>query len=242
MSVLSICVAVAAVFVSVYYYWYVSPNGEPASTLRAFALQEQTELANSTDVPLGLYSTYAGVGCVTAASREEAAAALGEVLGDVPPEIQTRILAMALPPAGESSNRYENNMSIDGEHTYILAFWHTIASAEEVKSCVSVAGAAAKPADRVVGTTTKKTQRTVGYTPCKCIAGYFCSSCPLLEEMEETVPLSVPVRWTAKQHREMQLVLRRQSVDMINNHPLEGIASGAPLRAISSGEAGKVRV
>jgi hypothetical protein len=236
---LSILVGCASVFVFYYGYKFSSPLvQDSAAALQAFAAQEENELLNATDVPLGVHASFSGIGCVTTETREEAASAFRESLADVPPDILTKILARALPPAdGESSARYESDDTVDGKHTYILAFWHTYSETNKVKSCISLAGGKVKPADRIVGMTTKKAKKMVGYTKCGCkLGGYFCSSCPLVEETEESVPLSVPVRWSAKQHRDMQLVLRKQSIEMIKSYPLEEIGSSTSSRAISHGE------
>ena len=215
-----------------YYLFYISAT-DPVAYLEAFALQESQSIENATDVPLSAHNLFGGSACIKAASADDAAAEFQKVLADVPLDIRKRILKRALPELpGESSARYETDFTDDGTVTHILAFWHTVATRGEVRSCISLAGGSAKPANRIVGMSTKKMQRTIGYEKCKCVL-FFCQSCPLIEEEEESVPVTVPVRWSAKQHKQMQLTLRAHSVEMITNVPQ--IASGAGLQEVSDG-------
>lgn len=232
--------AVAAV--ACFVFFWQRNSVEPTASLHTFAAQEEAELANYSDVPLGTHASFHGIGCVKAQTLDEAKRGLEKYLDDVPPNVRTRILEKALPAdVAESSSRYESDLTIDGNIVFILAFWHTVATNYEVNSCVSLAGGSAKPADRIIGTSTRKVQRTVGYTECNCkFRQYFCSSCPLVEEEEETVPLSVPVRWSAKQHNDMRRAIQRQSIDMIKSLPTAQIASGASLPTVSQNEENKL--
>ena len=224
--------SVGFALLSYYYYPYSTPI-EPSAALQAFAAQAESELQNASDVPLSDCSSFAGVACTEGLSAADVSATLRAALDDVPPSILDRILAKALPKEnGESSARFETDLTLEGKHTYILAFWHTVTTDASIKSCVSLAGGTAKPADRVIGTTTKKKQTTVGFTACNCkFSNYFCSSCPLVEEEEESVLLTVPVRWSKKQHTQMQLALRKQSIEIIRHLP--NIAGGGASPALS---------
>lgn len=233
---------IAVACVAGYFQFTKKKEVLPVFALQAYAAQEELELKNATDVPLDEYASFSGIGCVATPTLEQAANELRQLLSDVPHNISTRIVKKALPTStGECSARYENDFTVNGKLTYILAFWHTVVSEGQVKSCISLAGGYMKPASRIVGTTVKKVQTTTGYTRCNCkFATYFCGTCPLLEQSEESVSVTVPVRWSARQHKQMQNVFRKQSVTMIQSLSPQ-TASGVLLPVEYLDEASTVR-
>lgn len=185
--------------------------------LELFALEQSRDLVNASDVLLKTHNTFSGIGCAAGQTRDNVAVALAAYLADVPEFVRTSILQKALPKAdGDFSSTIETEKSSDGKTTFVLGFWHSQLHGNTIESCISVAGTEVELADKVIGTSVRKVQNTVGYVSCKCSFGaYFCSQCPLLEESEERVPLLVPTRISLRQQKEMQLALKAHAVKKI---------------------------
>lgn len=215
-------VAAALTAVGAIYFWPADTAQPSIVALQTFALSQHNQVAPVAveDMPIANYRTYAGVGCVNAASQHEALQSLAPYISNVPLHVKARILSQALPlDCTDTSAVIETQNDLDNGTEFVLAFWHTTCNnhTKIINTCVSISGSLIKPDDRTVGTAVKKTTSVVGFHNCKCIGGYFCQSCPTISEIEEHVPLKQPYRLSINERAHLERVTKTNAITRIQD-------------------------